>query len=234
MIPRYRSFIPKTATERVLARYPSGAKERAEYLVGQEVVGVRYFHETGEPSFEMPQKQGRLHGVVYRWDEPHAILSTEPYADGLPHGTAKQWSRGKLIGTYQMVRGTGVDLWWGCSDGEVFLAEARFLRDGRPEGFEWWINDDQRSVYEERHFRKGQLHGIERAWNSEGRLRKGYPKYWVSGEKVSKRAYLTASRQDPSLPPFRERDNYPGRRFPSEVAEALGLQGRRRSPTHRR
>jgi hypothetical protein len=52
----------KAAAERILSRY----------------------HETGDPSFEIPQKRGRTHGTTYRWDEPGVLLSTEPYVDGLP------------------------------------------------------------------------------------------------------------------------------------------------------
>lgn len=219
MPPRYRSSIPKTATERILAYYPSGAKERAEYLVGTDIVGIRYFHETGELSFEIPQRHGRLHGTMYRWDEPGVLLSTEPYVDGLAHGTARQWDNDTLIGTYTMVRGTGLDLWWSRRpSGEILLAEARSLRDGRLDGFEWWINEDQRSVYEERHFQHGKLHGIERQWNAKGRLRRGYPKYWVNDTQVSKRIYLARAKKDPTLPPFRASDNDPRRQFPKDVA----------------
>jgi len=223
MAPRYHSFIPTTATERVTARYPSGAKERAEYHVGDEVVGTRYFHETGEPSLEIPLRHGRTHGTMYRWDTPRVLLSAEPYVDGLAHGTARQWQDGALVGTYRMVRGTGLDLWWGRrEDGARVLSEARHLRDGHREGFEWWIEDNQRRVYEENHYREGHPHGIERRWNHEGRLRRGYPKYWVNGAQVSKRGYLAACKRDPTLPPFQEHDNAPERHFPPEVAAALG------------
>jgi len=223
MAPRYRSFIPKTATERILARYPNGAKERAEYLIGEEVVGERHFHEMGEPSLEIPLLRGRTHGTEYRWDTPGVLLSAEPCVEGVPHGTAKQWLDGHLVRTYTMVRGTGIDLWWQLrSDGTPYLAEARYLRDGHREGFEWWIEEDQCRVYEESHFRKGLLHGIERQWNREGKLRRGYPKYWVNTTQVSKRAYLAACNRDPTLPPFRDQDNAPERQFPPEIVKNLG------------
>jgi len=77
------------------------------------VVGVRYFHETGELETEYALRDGLMHGIAYRSDVPGEPLSAEPCAHGLPHGTAKQWSGdGKLIGTYTMKHGTGVDLWW--------------------------------------------------------------------------------------------------------------------------
>jgi ribosomal protein S18 acetylase RimI-like enzyme len=60
--------------------------------VGGKLVGVRFFHETGEPSFETPLKDGVYHGTVYRWDIPGQLLSSEPYVNGKPHGVARQWS----------------------------------------------------------------------------------------------------------------------------------------------
>lgn len=224
----HRSSIPTTAVERVIERYASGAAKRVELRVGEDVVGVRELHETGELAAEWPKKRGRLHGVARRWDEPGVLLSAEPYRDGLPHGVAKQWDGGEVVGTYTMVRGSGLDLWWGHDDdGERILVEARRLRAGARDGFEWWIHHDQRSVYQESHFVRDEAHGIERQWNAEQRLRRGYPKYWVEGAQVTKRAYVSACERDPKLPPFRERDNEPKRSFPPEVAVALGRPMRR-------
>jgi hypothetical protein len=211
------------ATERILSRFPSGEKLHAEYLVDDAVVGIRHFHESGEPSFEVPLRRGRLSGVQYRWDSPGVLLSSEPYLDGRAHGIARQWHDGELVGSYEMVHGTGLDLWWGQEpSGGRYLAEARTFRDGRYEGFEWWLEVDQRSVYEERHFHDGALHGIERRWGSKGSLQKGYPKYWVNGTQVMKRLYLRACKVDATLPPFRESDHLPERRFPAEIDRALG------------
>jgi hypothetical protein len=219
----YRSSIPAGAAERVAERYAGAAKRKAEYRVGRDLVGVRYFHETGEPDFEYGLRGGERHGVEYWWDAPGRLTSAIPYADGVQHGTARQWGDGgRLIGTYRIVRGTGLDLWrQQREDGGVYLAEVLYLRDGRPHGFEWWVNEDQRTVYIERHCRDGLLHGIEREWNDRGRLGRGYPKYHVAGKQVAKRQYLRAYRSDPTLPPFREADNRPRREFPPEVAVHL-------------
>lgn len=202
--------------------YEDGRPQKAEYLVGGAVVGVRFFHESGEPAFEYGLKDGRLHGVLYRWDIPGVLLSAEPYVDGLAHGTAMQWSDdGELVGSYTMERGTGLDLWWGGCGGERALAEARFMRDGQRHGFEWWIHPNQWRVTEERHCWRGEHHGIEREWNERGRLRRGFPRYYVDGERVSKRQYLRAQTVRPELPPFREQDQLPEREFPPEVARHL-------------
>jgi antitoxin component YwqK of YwqJK toxin-antitoxin module len=205
-----------------VSRFENGAKLRAEYLVGGKVVGSREFHETGELAFERPLKEGRVHGTEYRWDCPGELLSEEPYVKGLPHGTARQWLGGKLIGSYTMVRGTGIDLWWQeREDGSVYLSEVYPLRDGRPHGFEWWLNEDQETVCIERHYWEGKPHGIWREWNSRGRLCRGFPEYYVGGVKVTRPQYLRAAREDPTLPPFREEDNEPRRRFPPEIARHL-------------
>ncbi len=96
------------------------------------------------------------------------------------------------------------------------------MRRGHRHGFEWWINESQASVYEERHWRDDQAHGIEREWNSEGRLRRGYPKYFVAGRQVTRRQYIRAAASDSSLPPFRKAENRPRRAFPPTIARHLG------------
>jgi len=221
----YRSSIPKTAKERILATHRTGKeKYKAEYFVDGNVVGIRYFDQSGQIELERPLKDGLFHGMLYSFEDG-VVISAEPYRNGLAHGLAKQWSfDGELIGTYTMKHGTGLDLWrckknWG--DKRVFLAEARFLKDGKWHGFEWWLNEDQKSVHDEQHFWENLQHGVQRSWNCRGRLRRGYPRYWVEGRQVSKRDYLRARTNDPSLPPVRESDNRPRRKFPSEVLAAM-------------
>jgi len=220
----YRSSIPKSARERVVARHPeAGKRKTAEYRLNRALVGTRNFHSTGELLLEYPMRDGLLHGVVYRCDDPGKVTSAEPWSNGLPHGTARQYSRdGSLLGTYRMKRGTGLDLWWNDIDPRApRLSEARYLVDGKWHGFEWWLLDNQKGVREERHFADGQLHGIEREWNGSGRLRRGFPRYWVRGERVTKRQYVQACAADPALPRFRVADNHPRRTFPPEVARHL-------------
>jgi hypothetical protein len=85
------------------------------------------------------------------------------------------------------------------------------------------LKEDETSVFMERHFQRGVLHGIRRDWNVHGRLRRGYPKYYVRGEQVCKRQYVRAAAADPTLPPFRVEDNNPGRVFPAELRKKLAL-----------
>ncbi|HEX6290975.1 MAG TPA: hypothetical protein VFZ66_17450 [Herpetosiphonaceae bacterium] len=224
MLPEFQSSIPEAAEERIVERHPDGTKAQADYWLDGELVGRRFFFETGEPSLDFGLRRERYHGMWYRWDLPGMLISAIPYQDGLEHGTAHQWSfDGQLLGSYTMQHGTGLDLWWGQrSDGGRMLSEARFYRDGQRHGFEWWIEADQRSVYEEGHYAKGAPHGILRQWNRKRRLKRGYPQYYVNGERITKAQYLRACRNDSTLPPFQPADNLPARKFPAEVARHLG------------
>jgi hypothetical protein len=219
--PVYASNIPAGAEERPVRWYPSGKVEAVECWFDGEVVGRRCYHETGELEGEWPERGGRSHGVDFCWYNPGRITSAEPRLNGFAHGRAKQWSdTGKLIGGYTMIHGTGWDLWWqDWPERPAELTEARAYRNGARHGFEWWLTDGR--PREETHFSDGRKHGIERRWNAKGRLARGYPKYWIHDEQVTKRRYLRAAAKDPTLPPFDPRDNLPDREFPSPVREAL-------------
>jgi hypothetical protein len=221
----YRSSIPKNADVRVVATRVSGQQRfRPEYILNGEVVGERQFNENGQLEFERPMKNGVTHGTLYGIDEG-VVTFAEPYRNGLAHGIARQWSiDGEPIGSYTMRHGTGLDL-WRCKanggNGRVFLAEARYLKEGKWHGFEWWLDENQKSVYSEHHFWENLQHGIERHWNSQGRLKRGYPRYWVNDKRVTRREYLRASAENPNLPRFRESDDRPRRKFPPEVLAAI-------------
>jgi hypothetical protein len=224
----YRSSIPSSAVERVVSTYHREGGgvyySEAECLIGDVVVGLRFYDQDGALVIERPLRNGTVHGMVFHWSEGgDSLESVEPFRNGLPHGTARQWDYdGTLLGTYTLHNGTGWDLWRLPGFGELpYLSEAHSMKDGQPHGNEWWLNEDQKSVYIERHWYEGVQHGIERQWNHHGRLRRGYPKYFIRGMQVNKRSYLKACRSDPSLPPFRDVDNRPARTFPTVVARAL-------------
>lgn len=226
----YRSSIPKAAQERIVSTYQStGSQQKVECVLDGEVVGVRWYIEEGSMGSETPLKNGLAHGIMYYFDDiPDGVLKVtfaEPYRNGLAHGIAKQWSEdGKLIGTYTMKHGTGIDLWrhQNFSPGAAYaLNEARYIKNGKWHGFEWWLEENQVSIHQEAHFWEDLQHGIRREWNSKGKLKRGYPQYWIKNERVSKRQYLRAQNADPNLPPFREIDNLPERNFPPEVQAAI-------------
>ena len=226
--PVYRSSIPKKARENVTKR-SEGKKVWADYLVGGEKVGERMFFDTGDPEHECAFKEGRKDGFEYEWHCPGVLAFARRYVNGFEHGTARQWSdEGRLIGTYTLHHGTGIDFWRQSrsepEDGSWYLQDVCYWKDGKLDGFWWFIDEDQTTVYSERHFLNGQEHGICREWNEHGRLRRGYPQYFVNDQKVAKREYVRACQSDPTLPIFRIEDNDPARTFPPEVAKELGYR----------
>ena len=213
MSDEYRSDIPPEAVEEVLERFPSGARKTSRYLVGDEVVGARSFFEAGPVELETPRREGLRHGTEYQWDDTGTLRSATPYRRGLENGTSRQWGPdGTLIGTYDMVDGTGVDVWRTVdTEGAVHVSEIRHYRNGERHGIEWLVNDDQRSVHREMSYRDGVEHGILREWDLDGRLAPGRPVFYFLGREVSPEEYREHSAHDPSLPPYRESDDHPAR-----------------------
>lgn len=105
-----------------------------------------------------------------------------------------------------------------------YLAEVHFMLNGRRHGFEWWLNQDERSVYQERHWSDDEAHGIEREWNGRGRLRPGFPKFYIRGSRVTRQAYERERHHDSSLPPYQVEDNRPQRTFPPVIDRRLAFR----------
>lgn len=225
--PTYRSDIPAEAEETVTAHHPNGARRETALHLDGALVGRRYYDEEGWLEGELPLRDGLAHGWQYRWHDGAALMHAEPWVQGQIHGTASQWDAdGRLLGTYTLDHGTGLDLWWQRDDGgAVVLAEVHPLRQGRLHGRQWWFREDG-TIWLEVPFREGKQHGVERSWNRQGRLKRGYPRYWRDGARITRRAYLRAAARDPEVPPVVAEENHPERRFPPEVQAAL-----RPSPT---
>jgi hypothetical protein len=224
--PSFKSSIPAGARPRIVRQHPSGAKERVDFVLAGKVVGYRLFDAAGELIHDCGLRDGKPHGTAYRLDQPGIVLSATTYKDGLEHGLARQWSADgkRLIGSYRMRNGTGIDLWWQetfTDPPSPYLAEVRYVMRGHLHGYEWWLNEDQRSVHEERHWRDGKLHGIEREWNRKGRLKRGFPRFFVAGARVGRSAYERAADEDPSLPKLRRVEDSNRRAFPPEVERRL-------------
>jgi hypothetical protein len=212
-----------------------------EYLVGRSIVGYRFFDTDGELVLDCGVRGGRRHGREYRLDLPGKLLSATAYRNGLEHGLARQWSDdARGIGTYRMRNGTGVDLWWQetwTKPRRPYLAEVHFMLKGRRHGFEWWLKQDQRSVYQERHWSDDEAHGIEREWDDKGKLRPGFPKFYVRGSRVTRQVYEREQNNDSSLPAYRIEDNRPRRSFPLVMARRLvsgKISRSSRRPAHNR
>jgi hypothetical protein len=162
----------------------------------------------------MGWRHDRANGWTRDWDD-EGRLSFEAFRiDNAEHGVCRQWSEGRLIGWYVMDHGTGLDLW---READGSLAEERHLKGGGLHGFvRWWSYQSNTTIFWEEHFHENVEHGIERKWLRGDWLSRGYPRYYVHGQRVTKRQYLSAAKKDPTLPPFREEDNRPERPLPPE------------------
>jgi hypothetical protein len=187
--------------------------------VGGEVVGNRRRYTDGRLIREMGWRNDRSNGWDREWDSDGQLCFESFRIDNTEHGVCRQWHEGRLIGWYVMDHGTGLDLW---RDHDGSLQEERCLRGQGQHGFErWWETPGNFRIWWERHFHQNLEHGIERKWLRGDRLSRGYPRYFVQGQQVTKRQYLSAAKKDPTLPPFREEDNRPERPLPPEYFETM-------------
>lgn len=203
------TIIPESAREIIEVTFESGVKCSAFYELDGERVGLRCWDEDGTLTIEYQMRGGIMHGHFRTFWENGQVNEEATYVDGKEHGVTKQYNaNGALIGSYTMDHGTGVDLWF---DREGVLSEERHYLDGQRHGYERWWRSDATTVLQEEHYQKGQAHGIFRQWNDKGRLRRGFPRYYVSGKQVTKHQYEQARHVDPTLPPFAPEDNLSNR-----------------------
>jgi hypothetical protein len=187
----------------------------AFFYVSGKKMGGRRWDERGRLFSEWTIKDGLMHGLCRYLNEDGSVNWDVTYFRGRLHGLQRQYGiGGRVIGACRMRHGTGADLWFTEEkDGRIELSEERYFHDGRRHGFErWW--EDQHRIYAESHFVNGTLHGIHREWNAKRNLRRGFPKYFVNDEQVTKRQYLQAAQNDASLPQFNKADNRPQRTLP--------------------
>jgi hypothetical protein len=226
---KIRRSIPAFASERTVRPFRrtgdafSGGIwfREVECRVKGKVVGTRSYDDKDQLMIETPMRGKKVHGVRLEWDENGDLELAEPYHNGMVSGTSRQYHKGKLVGTYSIRNGTGLDVWRNQrEDGTWFVSEIWPLRNGHADGIELWFNEDERTVWREAYWRASVLHGIEREWNARGRLARGYPRYWTNGSRVTKQAYLAACKRDSSLPLFQLRDQKPAR----SITDALHQQ----------
>jgi antitoxin component YwqK of YwqJK toxin-antitoxin module len=218
-----RSIIPSGAREKIISRDDKGCKQVALYYKNGTLIGHRNWDEDGRLAIEYAIRNDVKHGPFAQYHPNGQVSWATRFVDEKEHGISRQYDeKGKLIGTYRMRHGTGVDLWY-TAPGE--LSEERYLRDGKWNGFERWWNTDH-SVWEETHFRDNVEHGIKRVWTARGRLRHGYPKYFISGSIVTKRQYERACELDTSLPRYRREDDSPERELPTRKRRRQGRSRR--------
>jgi antitoxin component YwqK of YwqJK toxin-antitoxin module len=209
------AIIPPKAREKVVKRHSNGMKAVTLYYVNRKLVAHRSWNLLGNLAVEYSIRDNVKHGPFRRYHDNGAVSWATQFVRGKEHGVSRQYDEnGGPIGTYRMTHGTGVDLWY-TAPGE--LSEERYVRDGKWNGFERWWNSNQ--VWQETHFKDDLEHGIKRAWNDHGRLRRGYPQYFINGLRVTKRRYLRACRKDTSLPIYRKEEDNP-KRTPPKLRKA--------------
>ena len=162
------------------------------------------------------------------------LLSRDAVLERCRARRGREWADdGRLLGTYRMRHGTGIDCGGerpGPSPAGDISPRSTSCVEGNATATNGGSMRASGRVFIERHWRDGEQHGIEREWNNKGRLRRGFPKYFVAGQQVNRRQYLKACTTDPSLPLFRRQENRPLRAFPPEIRRHLGSAGRR--PPH--
>jgi len=222
-----KSRLPQNIVEKPVREYiQEGAFHHdrvTDCLLNSILVGQRVYNREGVMILETPMKEGLKHGWESTWNDDGTLLLVEPYVNGRIHGTAKQYGRqGNVIGTYTLIQGTGFDVWrQEKEDRTNFVSEIHRLQDGTPHGYEWHFASSQGELWHERHWYIGKLHGIERIWSSKGKLRRGYPMFYVLEQEVSKQTYLKLARDDKTLPAYRAEDRLPHRIFPPEIQELM-------------
>lgn len=212
----YKSSIPPDAAEVVEKRHPNRTKAYASFFLGGEKVGCRQWDEGGQLMYECGLRAGGRHGNVYCFYADGRLEEVQPYRNGTTHGVGRQWAEdGRLLVTWELVHGTGLDLW--CNTQRGTLAEEHYLPGEGQLGYMRQWNADEQTVWQEYFYVLGKgYHGVWREWNAHGRLRRGFPRFYVRDRKVTKRQYLKACESDPTLPPYRAEDDAPQRRLPAE------------------
>ena len=222
-----KSGIPQSVIEMPVREYKQEGVSHydrvADCILDGTHVGQRVYNQAGILVLETPMKDGLKHGRECTWSDDGELLLIEPYVKGKIHGTAKQYGRnGKVIGKYTLTHGTGFDVWrQENEDKTVFVAEIHCLQDGFPNGYEWHFASSKQDLWHESHWHMGKLHGIQRIWNSNSRLRRGYPKFYIADQAVSRQDYLKMTSVDKTLPLLIEIDNLPYRNFPPEIKSMM-------------
>lgn len=140
---RPKSDIPPDVSEREIREYREQGQliyfRVTECILNGQVVGQRAYDSDGNLRVETPLKNGNKHGHEYIWDEQGVLESVEPYVEGQLHGLAKQCNRrGKIIGTYRFVHGTGYDIWrYERADGSIGISEIFSVHRSVLHGYEW-------------------------------------------------------------------------------------------------
>lgn len=167
--------------------------------------------------------RGRHHGIEVERDDTGAVVWCATWVHGSMHGPLILFDESGLPALVtEFVHGRGTDLWMSCGR----VSEVRELVDGVPHGLVRWGDPEEPS--EEGYFDRGRRHGIFREWETNGRLRKGFPRFFLRDARVSRRAYELAQAKSSSLPPYIAREDANDREMPIAVREAVARARRLR------
>lgn len=187
-----------------------------EAIMHGRVVAQLVWSPEGKLLHEKPfAVDGRPNGLEVEYDDAGRVLWLAHWVAGEMHGTAMQFdTNGLPVVVMEFVHGRGIDVWMSCGD----VSEVRTTYNGIPDGLVRW--GDPTRPDEEEHFARGKRHGIFRSWDS-GRVRPGYPIFYVDDVEVTREAYLSACAADCTLPPYNESDDANERNMPPAVRDGL-------------
>lgn len=201
--------------ERVTQVRQGGGKAISEFWLRGRLTGRAFWDSGGSLCMAVGLRDGVPVGYQLEYCDG-ALMYAEPFMRGVVHGLAKQFdTQGRLLLVSPFKKGTGTDFW--C-DEHGCLSEEHSLVEGKPSGTERWWNPDQKTIYCETEWLNGKWHGATRYW-TDGRLDRGFPRFFVRGRRVSKRAYMGFAEQDASLPPYLQEADSPVRTLPKRFLE---------------
>jgi hypothetical protein len=155
------------------------------------------YYPDGSIRSEVTLVNGLPHGMTRHW-HPNGVLAKEiPVDNGIIDGIVRQWNdKGELLGSSDIRKGTGVHYMWYPS-GKV-MGETSMIC--------------------------GEQTGRMRTLTEEGDVISDT--YWLKNEKVSRRRYIEACREDPSLPTYEDVSSKSKRRVSSKKRPFTADEGK--------
>ncbi len=216
------SNIPAGAAERDLPVRPGSAfDKRLGYFAGEQLVGERFFYDNKQVQSELVLGVGGRNGICRTWHPNGQPRSLIPYRNGSIDGTAKQWSSdGKLLGSFQMIGGTGMEIVWNekgaiysitsyCQGKKSGLMTKYFpsgsiqsvqtYKDDRMEGLGYLFHSS-RAVRQVATFKDDGVIGPLLILDEAGKPVSGTPTWHFEGKAISREEYEHLRIASPSLP----------------------------------
>ncbi len=159
----------RTETRRVPVERRGDCAQRAEPRMRSKT----YYYRNGQAHNRLGEVGDELHGFFRVWHYNGQLAEEQRYRRGLMHGLCRHWDeRGKLLGSFQMLRGTGTQRYWHDNGVPRMEIESR----------------------------EGRFHGRVRMWLRDGTLI--LESFHIDNRQVSRAAYLTAARGHPDWPQY--------------------------------